>query len=107
MLTGEGKNLLNEDSIFEELSLYKVVETKKGKPVCLHNDGGVSAVIQFNGLNNTSFSESDFEVMAKRIQSTLDDIQNPNVSVQFLMVRDNQITDIDHYVENLPSFLQP
>lgn len=107
MLTGEGKNLLNEDSIFEELSLYKVVETKKGKPVCLHNDGGVSVVIQFNGLNNTSFSESDFEVMAKRIQSTLDDIQNPNVSVQFLMVRDNQITDIDHYVENLPSFLQP
>jgi type IV secretory pathway VirB4 component len=107
MLTGEGKTLLNEDSIFEELSLYKVVNTKKGKPVCLHSDGGVSIVVQFDGLNNTSFAEADFESLSKRIQSTLDDIQNSNVSIQFLMVRDNQVSDIEKYVEILPSFLQP
>jgi len=107
MLTANKGSAENEDSIFEEFSLYKVVNTKKGKPVCLHLDGAVSIVVQFDGLNNTSFTEADFEILSKRIQSTFDDIQNPGISVQFLMVRDNNISDIDKYVEILPSFLQP
>lgn len=107
MLTGTNQTRIAEDSIFEECSLYKVVNTKKGKPVCLHIDGGVSVVVKFEGINNTSFSEEDYESMFKRVQSTFDDIQNPNVSIQFVMIRDNQISDIDKHLENLPTFLQP
>ena len=107
MLTGQKNHQLNEDSIFKDLSLYKIINTKKGKPVVLHLDGSASVVVQFEGLNNTSLSEEDFESMFKRIQSTLDDIQNPNISIQFLMVRTNKIPDLEANIEKLPSFLKP
>lgn len=107
MLTGQPQHKLTEDSIFNDISLYKIINTKKGKPVILHLDGSASIVVKFEGLNNTSLSEQDFETMFKRVQSTLDDVTSPGLSIQFLMVRTNKINDIDENIQKLPSFLKP
>ena len=107
MLKGTKSSKDNESSIFESFSLYKVINTNKGKPVALHQDGSVSIVMKFEGINSTSFAEEDFETMFKRVQATLDDIKNPALSLQFTMIRDNKIPDLDENVAKLPSFLKP
>jgi hypothetical protein len=108
MQTGSKKHADSESPIFQDLSLYKVINTTKGKPVALHYDGAASMIFEFEGVNNTSLSEEDFETMFKRIQSTCDDLRNnPNISIQFVMVRDNKIQNIDENIKLLPSFLKP
>ncbi len=94
-----------ESPIFENVSLYKAIKTNKGRTLLLHNDGSVSMIIPFEGINNTSLSEADFEHMFRRIQSTLDDVDSKDMSLQFMMVRDSNVgsTNKDH----LPSFLKP
>lgn len=107
MQTGSKNHSTAESPIFQELSLYKVINTSKGKPVALHHDGSVSMIMQFEGVNNTSLGEEDFEGMFKRIQSTFDDLKSPYLSIQFVMIRDNKIEDIDDNIKSLPSFLKP
>lgn len=107
MQTGSKKHSTSESPIFQDISLYKVINTTKGKPVALHHDGSASLIIEFEGVNNTSLSEEDFEIMFKRIQSTFDDLRNPHLSVQFVMVRDNKIENIDENIKSLPTFLRP
>jgi hypothetical protein len=107
MQTGSKYHAKLESEIYDDLTLYKVVNTKKGRPVVVHLDGSVSVVLKFEGLNNTAFAESDFERMFKRMQSTLDDVQNPAISIQFVMIRDNNIEHLDDNIEKLPSFLKP
>jgi hypothetical protein len=107
MITGTKAHHETESPIFQDVTLYKVIETSKGKPVALHYDGSASMIIEFEGVNNTSFSEDDFVSMFKRIQATFDDLRNPQLSIQFIMVRDNNIQNIDKNIKVLPSFLKP
>jgi hypothetical protein len=67
MLKGTNNHQDTESPIFDDLSLYKVVITKDSKPLMIHNNGGVSVIIPFFGINNTSFDESQFESMFKGI----------------------------------------
>lgn len=103
---GSKKHNLGESPVFGELSLYKVVKTNRGKTVMLHLDGSVSTVVEFKGINNTSFTEGDFENIFQRIKTTLDDVQNTNMSVQFVMMRNNKL-DIKEELQDLPSYLEP
>lgn len=102
MLTGQN---LDESPIFEDLTLDKIIKTKQGRLVILHFDGSVSTIIPFQGINNTSFQENDYEEMFRRVQITMDEIQDPNITVQFLMVRDSNMQI--HDSEQLPTFLRP
>lgn len=95
----------NESPIFEDLTLWKIVKTKQNRYVILHTDGSVSTVIPFQGINNTSFKEEDYEKMFKRIQTTLDEIYDPNLTIQFVMIRDNNVSQMD--ISALPSYLKP
>lgn len=105
MAKGTGIHKENEDSIFEELSLYKVLKTNKGRVVAIHTDGSISMVIPFSGINNTSITEPEFEEMFRRIQSTLDDVDSEDLSIQFVMSRDNNVGI--NSSAHLPSYLRP
>jgi type IV secretory pathway VirB4 component len=107
MQDGSSNHKNYESKIFDDLSLYKVIPTQKGKPVILHKDGSVSVVTRFSGINSTSFSEKDFEAKFKRIQSTLDDIKDPRISVQFVMVRDSSFPSLEENIKKLPVILRP
>lgn len=96
-----------ESPIFDEVSLYKVVRTNKGQAVMLHYDGSVSAVMEFKGINNTSFSEADFERVLKRIEATASEIQNPAMTVQFSMISTNEVSTDEEDIKGLSSFLKP
>lgn len=105
MAKGSDKHAVEESPIFDNVSLYKVIKTNKGRTVMTHMDGSVSMIIPFEGINNTALSEEDFTVMFRRIQSTLDDLDPMDVSVQFIMVRDSNVGSTNK--EHLPTFLRP
>lgn len=95
----------SEDSIFDQLSVYKVLKTNKGRVVAVHVDGSISMIIPFEGINNTSLVEGDFEEMFRRIQSTIDDLDSEDLSIQFVMARDSNVGIQD--ASHLPSYLRP
>lgn len=105
MARGSKNHQSNESPIFSELSLYKVLKTNKGRTVIVHSDGSVSMIIPFEGINNTSISEPEFESMFRRIQNTLDDVDSSDLSIQFVMMRDSNVSAPNK--EHLPSFLKP
>jgi hypothetical protein len=105
MAKGTGVHQSSESPIFENVSLYKVIKTNKGRTVMLHSDGSVSMIIPFEGINNTSLTEEDYVSMFRRIQSTLDDVDSGDMSIQFMMVRDNKVGS--PVKDHLPSFLKP
>lgn len=95
----------DESPIFDEMTIWKIRRTKQNRLVILHIDGGVSTIIPFEGINNTSLSEEDYELMFKRIKTTLDELYDTNITIQFLMMRDNNVSDMD--ANQLASYLQP
>jgi len=99
------KKHIDESPIFDELTIWKIRRTKQNRLVMLHIDGGVSTIIPFQGVNNTAFNENDYENMFKRVKTTLDEIYDTNITIQFVMFRDNNVSDID--VSSLSSYLQP
>ena len=105
MNTGNGRSNSEESPIFEDLTIWKIVKTKQNRMVILHVDGSVSTIIPFEGINNTSFREDDYEKMFKRIKTTLDEIYDPNLTIQFVMMRDNNVSSVD--VSSLQSYLRP
>ena len=66
MIVKEGSKIA-ESSIFEDLSIYKVIRTPQNRYNLLHLDGSVSIVIPFQGINNTSFNEENFEEIFLKI----------------------------------------
>lgn len=105
MQKGSQSTQKNESPIFEDLTLWKIVKTKQNRYVMLHTDGSVSTIIPFSGINNTSFTEEDYEAMFKRMQTTIDEIYDSNLTIQFVMMRDNNVSQLD--VSTLPSYLKP
>jgi len=105
MQTGNKRVSIDESPIFEDLTIWKIVRTKQNRLVVLHVDGSASTIIPFQGVNNTSFQEEDYEKMFKRIQSTLDEIYDRNITIQFVMMRDNNVSQVD--VTSLASYLRP
>lgn len=104
MQTGS-KVHIEESPIFEDLTLYKIVRTKQNRLIILHVDGSVSTIIPFQGINNTSFREADYEDMFRKMQTTIDEVYDPNITIQFVMMRDNDVSIAN--IEALPSYLQP
>ena len=105
MAQGSKKHNAQEDAIFDYLSLYKVLKTNKGRVVAVHVDGSISMVIPFEGINNTSIVEQEFEDMFRRMQSTIDDVDPDDMSIQFVMSRDSNVGIQDS--SHLPSYLRP
>lgn len=105
MTTNKDSNFFKEGSIFEDMSLLKIIKTKQGRLNLLHHDGSVSVIIPFSGINNTSLTERDFEQMFEGIQLTLDQINDISLSFQFIMVRTNDVTDVNS--AHLPTYLRP
>ena len=95
-----------EGSIFEDLSLYKVIETSKGQPVIVHLDGSCSVIVPFTSINCNAFEESEFEQMFGRIQSVVEDLDHEDITVQFIMSR-NRAKKVEDEYEFLPEYLKP
>lgn len=95
-----------EGPIFDELSLYKVINTNKGRPVIVHLDGSVSTIVPFKSINCNSFEEPDFEALFERIKIVIEDLDSDDISVQFLMERRKAQIPLDE-IEHLPSYLKP
>lgn len=106
MLQGNDNHSAVESPIFSELSLYRVFYSGRDeRPVMVHNNGGVSVIIPFSGINNTSFDEGIFEQIFKGIQRVLEEIPPGIVTVQFISLRTNNIENKE--TKNLPRFLRP
>lgn len=105
MLKGTPAHQEVESPIFGDLTLYKVVQTKDNKPLMIHNNGGVSVIIPFYGVNNTSFDETHFESLFKGIQGVLDDLVPGIITVQFVSCRSSNVHKTDS--SSLPGFLKP
>lgn len=105
-LTPEKERDYNSSAIFENITWYKTIRTNRGKTVMLHHDGSASMIIPFEGINNTSMSEEDFEKMHENIQMIFDKNLTPNLfTVSFTMMRDANIKFKN--IKQLPSFLAP
>ena len=103
MQEGSNYTKMKEGNIFEELGFYKVIKSNNRHFMTFKN-GSVSSIIKFRGINNTALQEDDFEDIANKIQQIVVRLNNPKISVQFLMKRSN---DINVENENVPSFLRP
>ena len=106
MLKGSKDQQNNESPIFGDLTLYKVLYSKRdNRPVMIHVNGGVSVIIPFSGINNTAFDESTFESIFKGIQSVLDDLPVGICTVQFVSCRSSDVEKTNSV--ELPRFLRP
>jgi hypothetical protein len=105
MLRSSDRQQQAESPIYGDLSLYKVIDTKSGRPLIIHNNGGVSAIIPFAGINNTSLDEAAFEAIFGGVTGVLSDIAPGIVTIQFLSLRSSGVESVDS--TRLPSFLKP
>jgi hypothetical protein len=106
MLQGKPGHQDNESPIFGDLSLYKVLYSKRdNRPVIVHVDGGVSVIIPFHGINNTAFDEGTFEGLFKGLQTVLDELPPGICTVQFVSCRSSDVAKADP--STLPRFLRP
>lgn len=106
MLKGSKSHQNNESPIFADLSLYKVLYSQRdNRPVMVHVNGGVSVIIPFFGINNTSFDERTFENIFSGIQSVIDDTPLNVCTIQFVSCRSSDVQKTD--ASNLPRFLRP
>lgn len=95
-----------ESSIFNELTLHSAVEYRNGRAFLVHRNGSISAIVPFEGMNNTALSEPEFEAMFAGIKKVIDDIpEHEGISVQFLMLRTADKEEM--HAEILPTFLRP
>ena len=90
MQEGSNYTKMKEGNIFEELGFYKVIKSNNRHFMTFKN-GSVSSIIKFRGINNTALQEDDFEDIANKIQQIVVRLNNPKISVQFLMKRSNDI----------------
>ena len=95
-----------EGPIYDELSLYKVVDTNKGRPVIVHMDGSASTIVPFESINANSFQEEDFEALFDKIKTVIEDLDHEDISVQFGMKRGASEISNDK-VDHLPTYLKP
>lgn len=101
----KSKQDVDASSIYDDLSLYKILRTNKNRTVIIHNDGGSSVIIPFEGLNNTSMNEESFESMFERMKTSIDSINPELFTITFTMVRDSNVGQED--TSKFPSFLRP
>jgi len=104
----KGTKLYNtvEGSIFDELSIWKVIDTNKKKPAIIHMDGSVSTIIPFQPLNVNSYTEDDFEEMFTKIKKVIEGLDSEEITVQFIMMREKARVDLNK-VKDLATYLQP
>lgn len=95
-----------EGPIYDELSLYKVVETNKGRPVIVHLDGSTSTIVPFESINANSFEEEDFVALFDRIKTVVEDLDHEEISVQFVMKRQAAEVGLEK-ISHLPTYLKP
>lgn len=95
-----------EGSIFEDLSLYKVIQTAKGQPIIVHLDGSTSVVVPFSSINCNAFEEEQYEQMFEKIKDVIEDLDHESITVQFVMVR-NRAKKVEEEYEHLPEYLKP
>lgn len=105
MLKGGPTHHQIESPIFGSLSIWKIVNTEAKRPVILHKDGGVSIIIPFQGVNNTSFNEAKFTSFYDQISKFFDNIEREIVTISFTSRRSNDVESVDS--QDLPRFLKP
>lgn len=96
-----------EGPIFDEVGLYKVITTNKNQTVMIMLDGSVGMIIPFKSINCNSFSEEQFEELFDRIKRVIDGLDDSEVSVQFLMMREKALLKGGIKAKDLPSYLRP
>lgn len=95
-----------EGAIFDELTIWKVIDTNKNKPVIVHMDGSVSTIIPFHPINVNAFSEVDFEEMFNKIKKVIEGLDSEEITIQFIMMREKAKVDVS-VVQDLATYLQP
>lgn len=98
-------HVYNESPIFQDVSLLSVEKTTTGRVVILHNDGSVSTLMKFEGINNSSFSEEDYEFILTKMSNVFEQMHDPSLSFQFIMMRET--ADPQVQVDHLPTYLKP
>lgn len=91
-----------ETPIFNDLSLYKIAKDS----IIAHNDGSLSTVIKFTGLNSTSFDENRYEDIYRTIQSIVEQTSSHGSSVTFQFVHTHFKNPKKVESDHLPSFLR-
>lgn len=95
-----------EGPIFEDFNLYKAIKTTKGMTILGHMDGSASVVLPFESINVNAFQEDDFEKMFNKIKLMIQDLDSDDISVQFIVLRENISVDYDKF-NKLPTYLKP
>lgn len=91
-----------ETPIFTDFSLYKIAKDK----IIAHNDGSLSLVIKFTGLNSTSFTEDKYEDIYRVIQNIVEQTSSNGSGVTFQFVHTHFKNMKKVETDHLPSFLR-
>lgn len=106
MQTGKGGPLNEVESpIYRDLTLFKAILHRTGKMFITHMDGGLSIVMRLQGVNATSFEETNYQDIFDHITKVVDSIKDSSISVQFVNARIKNRKKADS--AHLPDYLQP
>lgn len=86
-INGKHKSKYFEDPIFEQISMYRVVETKKNKSVMLHLDGSASVILELTPMNHTGFSDYEMWRLNNKQQQIFRSLDTDSISVSFHITR--------------------
>lgn len=101
----ESQRDVSASAIFEDIGLHSIKQTNKKRPVIIHQDGSVSVIFRYEGLNNTSMTENDLVKMYQRVKTTIDDLDPELVTVSHTQLREESHSAVKQ--QNLPTHLRP
>lgn len=104
-VNGKKKSQQFEDPIFEQISMYRVVETKKNRSVMLHLDGSASVILELTPMNHTGFSDVEMWRLHNKQQQIFRTLDTQSISVSFHMSRTSAKFDTSNI--DLPPYLNP
>lgn len=106
MLKGSNYHKKFEGAIQEAMSLYQI--KKKDNDVLLfHYDGSISTILPFKPLSTVTFNEEDYERMFIMFQDLLNDLDENEITIQFVMLREQMRSYSAEEISKYPFNLAP
>ncbi len=94
-----------ESSIFSQIPIIDVKKVFTDKVFIWNNDGSIGSTIHFEGINDSGFRADDYRNNYQEVARALTRLASKEISIQFQVVRNSRVTDINSLPLNVPEML--
>lgn len=104
MITSKTKTIASAS--FREIPILGVEYVPSMKRSLIFNqDGSIGTIIRFNGINDSSFGESDYQKVNMILAQAIKNLDTHEINCQFMAMNSIDNTVVDCTLENLPPHL--